>query len=221
MKFLSLLTLLALCAAASVATANVYDYDMDAPSTFSSQEEVIIGEGEMPAPIAENYGPVPSWGGGCCERVPSPNDHVWDNYCYEKHSGHCGSGCCGRAFCGCGPFQKGCCGGKGCCKSSCGHRFHLPRLNLLGRCCGKSKCCTQKVCQATKCCKQSCCKRFSLPKFRLFSRCCNSKCGKGGKGCCKGQSVGSPVIESQIDEMPLPVIEDDMPPSPPMIDQAT
>ena len=67
-------------------------------------EEVVIGERQadsVPAPTVESYGVMPSWATGCCEHQPSKADHLWDNYCYEKHAGGCcKSGCCcGKTFC--------------------------------------------------------------------------------------------------------------------------
>ena len=46
MKTFKLLLVVALFAAAGVARGNTYNYDLDAPSSLASQEDVVVGEGE-------------------------------------------------------------------------------------------------------------------------------------------------------------------------------
>lgn len=199
MKTVRLMLTIALLAVAGVATASNYDYNIHA------QDDVVIGEDATPAPSIdgyadESYGVMPSWGTGCCERQPSKADHLWDNYCFEKHSGCCKSHCCGKTYCGTGPYSKGCC-----CKSKCGPKFHLPKLHILGRCrtklsgckqklsncCQKAKGCCQKApCKSTKCCQKApvcqkapCCQK--APVCQKAACCKETKCCKVSTRCRK------------------------------------
>lgn len=233
MKTRNFLFVVALSAAAGIARAESYTYDLDVPAAPAAQDEVVVGEGDaesVPAPTMESYGVMPSWACGCCERQPSKADHLWDNYCYEGYAWGCGCDCCGKSYCGTGPFSKGCCcKGKGKCGAKCG----LPKLHLLDHCCQKAKCCTAKVhrpmllghcCQKAKgCAKQTSCRKPLLSKLRLF-RHCGGKCGKCGKGKAGEVMYGSTM---GTDEVPVPAIEgnviempSDVPPVPPMADPA-
>ena len=229
MKTTKMLLTMLLLATTSVVFANEYDFTM----TDETAQEVVIGEGAVPAPSVESYGVMPSWANGCCDRVPSKADHLWDNYCYEKG---CGPNfhlpCpCQKNFCGIGPFQKQCCcKGKG---AKCGRKIQLPKLNIWNKCCQKTACvksavksCTQKVhrpCVKTKCCQKpvcqkpvcqkSCvketkcktvgCRKPLLSKLRLFRGCHGSKCGKG-KG--KGGMV-VPTTVNYGDAVPTPAMD--------------
>lgn len=153
----------------------------------------------------ESYGVMPSWTGGCCDRQPSKADHLWDNYCFEKHT-HCGrSRCCGKTFCSTGPFAKGC---GGCSKG--GSKCGLPKLNLLGGCKQKGACQKRWHSHNSGCCKaKSTCRKPLLGKLRLFRGCRSSKCLKG-KGSIKGGTVVSTPAYSApsypVNEVPAPAI---------------
>ena len=198
MKTVRLLLTIALLAVAGVATANNYEYNIHL------QDDVVIGEDApvvtdqaVPAPSVESYGVMPSWATGCCERQPSKADHLWDNYCFEKHSGCCKHrGCCGKTFCGTSPFSKGCC-----CKSKCGPKFHLPKLhmpklNVWNKCCQKTACVKSTV----KSCTQKCHRPKLLSKCCQKSTCCQKPvckkpvCQKSVKGCAKSVSCRKPLL---------------------------
>jgi hypothetical protein len=230
MKLFSMCCALALVALSSSAWASDYADDVAPPSGFANfQEDVVVGE-ETPVPSmapeayegapVEGYGYAPSWSGGCCEGSNSHHDHLWDNYCAERHSGWrlgCGR-CCTKAFKGCGGFSKGCCEpkcGKGC------RRWHLPKLHMPRLCCSTK---SFKGCGGFSkgCCEPKCgkgCRRWHLPKLTLFSRkgCC-------AKGCKGGDAVGEVIYEgpADVNEVPVPAMEE-MPgevPVPPMVDPA-
>jgi len=199
MKTIKFLAVAALLALAGVAQANRYEEDIAAPSTLASQEEVVIGEGEVPAPTVESYGVMPSWVGGCCERQYSKADHLWNGYCAQKHGCGCNAGCCGKAFCGTGPFTKGCC-----CESKCGRTFTLPKLNLWDKCCDAATHCKAKVRRCTQKVKH-CTQKIERPQLlekccQKSQHCCQKACQKTetvcqkAKGCVKNVKCRRPIL---------------------------
>ena len=192
MKTVRMLLTIALLAVAGVAVANNYEIHVQDDVVIGEDNGVVAEQG-VPAPSVESYGVMPSWSTGCCERQPSKADHLWDNYCFEKHSGCCKSRCFGKTFCGTGPFAKDCC-----CESKCGPKRHLPNLHVLGHCkrklkncCRKAKSCCQKShgCKTTECCQKApcqkakpCCQKAPCQKA---SCCKETKCCKTSKRCHK------------------------------------
>lgn len=211
MKLFSTMLVVALLAVATVARADDYEDEIATPSLPSSaQEEVVVGEDTDPAP-ALDYGYMPSWAHGCCERVPSHADRLWDGYCHERHHscgwGHCRmfdghlfgdlwptSHCCGKTFCGNGPFQKGCCKQK-CCRQKCCKQKCKPRCKPT---CRKQKC-------KPKCCKQKCCHKLHLPKIRLPKlRCAKAKCCLSKMKCCNAKARLTKVRKRCCHKLRLP-----------------
>lgn len=188
----------------STVRASTYDYNVH------TQEDVVVGEEVVPAPNlgvqgVENYGVMPSWSNGCCDRQPSKADHLWDNYCFEKHSRCCKSRCCGKAYCGTGPFSKGCC-----CRSKGCRKISLPKLNVWNKCCQKASCCKSKVHSCTqklhrpgilgRCCQKakSCCQKAPCCKKSTCCQkapCCQKpKCCQKAKGCVKSAHCRKPIL---------------------------
>jgi hypothetical protein len=231
MKCLRLLMIAALCLTAGVARGEVYGYDEPAADAVTPHaDEVIVGDEGVPAgaPMMDHYGYAPSWSGGCCERVASPADHIWDDYCCERHGvwGCWNHGCCERSF-GCGgPFHKDCCEGGGCLSRLHLPHLHLPRLSCSQKCCSpkgcSQKCCSQKCAPkcAPKCatkCSSKCGHGHCLANFRLFRGCGLLHGGKCGK-CSKSAVVVEGPAAQEMDEVPMPNMPGDEPPPPPMPD---
>jgi hypothetical protein len=216
MNRFAMLLFAALSLAASVVRAEVvYGYDEPAAVTPHA-EEVIVGDEGVPAgvPMTHDYGCAPSWSGGCCERVASPADHLWDDYCCERHSGWWGwhgcGGCCGRSFGDCG-FQKDC-HSQGCLSRLHLPHFHLPRLNCSQKCapkCAAPKCTTSK-------CGSKCGHGLCLANFRLFRGCGLAHGGKCGKGCKGGATVIEAPAVQETNDVPMPNMPSEEPPAPPM-----
>ena len=114
MKCLRLFLLAALCLAAGVARGEaVYGYDEPAAEEVTPHaDEVIVGDEGVPGRADDGSLRLRAVVVGRLLRAQfaSPADHIWDDYCCERHGRFgCFSGCCERSF-GCGgPFHKDCC----------------------------------------------------------------------------------------------------------------
>jgi hypothetical protein len=158
------------------------------------------------APPVAGAGCGHGWGlSGCCERVPSPLDGVWSNYCAQKSHCHPASTFFRSLHvnphqgAGCSPAPCASPAAPTCDTGDCGHcndRFGLPKFKM------PKLFCSAPACEPA--CPSAACDACAQPRRSLFGTRCSPAC----------DSYGESVVEEAPradDFSPAPI-----PPSPPV-----